>query len=346
MAEHRELNERERRARINALKRSPAYRLAFEDREFLNRDELRPVRLMLEALKAELILDQHGIRSTIVVFGGTRIQPKEQIEESIRELEEQVARHPTNPELARKLQGARSLLEKAHYYEEARRFAQIVSRSCQVEGVCDFTIITGGGPGIMEAANRGAWEVGAKTIGLNITLPEEQEPNPYVTPELCFQFRYFAIRKLHFLLRAKALVFFPGGFGTIDELFDALTLIQTKKMPRLPVLLVGEAFWRRAVDLEFLVDEGTIDPEDALLVAYVETAEEAWQRIVDFYREKAAQEAREAVQRRTRKRARPLSDWHNGREQVRATELLGSLSLTPEPVSSPPANNRSSPPAR
>ncbi len=316
--DNRPLSAREERARVEALKRSASYRLAFEDRAFLNRDELRPVRLMLEMLKPERILEEHGIRSTVVLWGGTRIQPEPKIRQRIAQLEAQLQKDPTNKDLRRKLAGAKKLLEKAHYYEEARKFARIVSRSCSLEGACDFVVITGGGPGIMEAGNRGAWEVGAPSVGLNITLPEEQEPNPYITPGLCFQFRYFAIRKLHFLLRAKAVAIFPGGFGTIDELFDALTLIQTGKMPRIPVVLFGERFWRRAVDLEFLVDEGTIDPEHARLVTYVETAEEAWQAIVDFYRQQAEQER--AVRRR-RKKLIAATDWHNGQEHVPAEEL-------------------------
>ena len=314
----RRLTRSQERARVEALKRSASYRLAFEDRGFLNRDELRPVRLMLEMFKPERVLEEHGIRSTVVLWGGTRIQPVEKIRQRIARLEKQLGADPQNADLRRKLAGAKKLLEKAHYYDEALKFARIVSRSCFLEGMCDFVIITGGGPGIMEAGNRGAWEVGAMSIGLNITLPEEQEPNPYITPGLCFQFRYFAIRKLHFLLRAKAVAIFPGGFGTIDELFDALTLIQTGKMPRIPVILFGERFWRRAVDLEFLVDEGTIDPEHARLVTYVETAEEAWEAIVTFYRQRADQE-RELLRRR--RRIRPPSDWHNGGEHVPATEL-------------------------
>lgn len=314
----KQLSPRQKRELVERLKKSPSYRLAFEDRQFLRRDELRPVRLMLEMMKPEMALEEHNVRSTVVLFGGTRIRPADEIQARIRQLERQLEKRPDDPDLLRKLAGAHRLLEKAHYYDEARKFARIVSTTCQLEGACDFVVITGGGPGIMEAGNRGAWEVGAKSIGLNITLPEEQEPNPYVTPELCFQFRYFAIRKLHFLLRAKALAIFPGGFGTIDELFDALTLIQTGKMPRIPVILLGEKFWRRAVDLEFLVDEGTIDPEHARLVTYVETAEEAWNVIVEFYRQRAEEEEK---LRRKRRRPVPATDWHNGREHVPAREL-------------------------
>ncbi|GEM_PF-113515 len=310
------LSQRAKRALVQRLKKSAAYRLAFEDRQFLRRDELRPVRLMLEMMKPEMALEEHNIRSTVVIWGGTRIRPEKEIRARIAHLERQLEQHPDDPDIARRLAGARRLLEKAHYYEEARKFARIVSTTCQLEGSCDFVVVTGGGPGIMEAANRGAWEVGAKSIGFNITLPEEQEPNPYITPGLCFQFRYFAIRKLHFLLRAKAVAIFPGGYGTIDELFDALTLIQTGKMPPIPVVLFGEKFWRRAVDLEFLVDEGTIDPEHARLVTYVETAEQAWEAIVNFYRIRAAEEAAERKQRKV-----AITDWHNGREHVPAEEL-------------------------
>ncbi len=268
--------------RTSTIKKSPSYVKAYEDIAFLNRDELRPVRLQLELLKPELTQGEHGIHSTIVVFGGTRVGPAEVTRTKIKDLERRVKARPHDKTLAKQLAVARRLLAKAKYYDEARKFAALVSSTCQLDGQCDFVIVTGGGPGIMEAANRGAFDVGAKSIGLNITLPREQQPNPYITPELCFQFRYFAIRKMHFLLRAKALVIFPGGFGTLDELFEALTLVQTKKMPPLPIVLFGREFWEKVLNFQFLVDEGVIDSADAKLIHYVESAEEAWNYIQNF----------------------------------------------------------------
>jgi uncharacterized protein (TIGR00730 family) len=272
--------------RTATLKKSPAYVKAYEDLQFLNRDELRPVRLQLELLKPELLQAAHGVQSTIVVFGGTRVAPGEVSQAKVRTLERRLKARPRDKELASQLAVARRLLAKAKYYDEARKFAAIVSKSSQTAAKREFVVVTGGGPGIMEAANRGAFDVGAESIGLNITLPREQEPNPYITPELCFQFRYFAIRKMHFLLRAKALVIFPGGYGTLDELFEALTLVQTKKVPPLPIVLFGREFWGQVLNLQFLVDEGVIDPADKELIHYVETAEAAWEYIQDFNRRK------------------------------------------------------------
>jgi len=216
----------------------------------LHRDELRSVRLQLELEKPELLQQEQGIVSTIVVFGS--------------------ARTPSEG-------------EGSHYYEEARRFAALVSEHCQARGIRKFVVTTGGGPGIMEAANRGANDVGAKSMGLNIEIPHEQTPNPYITPELCFSFHYFAIRKMHFLMRAKALVVFPGGFGTLDELFDSLTLIQTNKMDPMPIVLVGEEYWRKVLNLEYMVERGTVSAEDLKLVKHVDTAEQAWETIRAAY---------------------------------------------------------------
>jgi uncharacterized protein (TIGR00730 family) len=270
--------------RTATLKKSPSYVKAYEDIEFLNRDELRPVRLQLELLKPELIQAEHGIQSTIVVFGGTRVAPGEVTQAKVKSLERRAKTRPRDKDLARQLAVARRLVAKAKYYDEARKFAALVSKSCQNAAKREFVVVTGGGPGIMEAANRGAFDVGAESIGLNITLPREQEPNAYITPELCFQFRYFAIRKMHFLLRAKALVIFPGGYGTLDELFEALTLVQTKKMPPLPIVLFGREFWSQVLNFQFLVDEGVIEAADAELVKFVESATEAWEYIQLFYR--------------------------------------------------------------
>ena len=261
-----------------------SYLVAYEDIEFLNRDDLRPVRLQLELLKPELIMEEHKIVSTVVVFGSARLLSREEAEKNLADAEKKAAQSPDQPDVQKALVRARRLVENSRYYEEAREFARLVSSTCQLgRGKCDFVVVTGGGPGVMEAANRGADEAGAKSIGLNITLPFEQKPNPYITPELCFQFHYFALRKMHFLLRTKALVVFPGGFGTLDEMFETLTLIQTQKMKAIPVLLFGQSYWNQAFNFEFLVEQGTISPEDLQLLSYVETAAEAWQKITDFY---------------------------------------------------------------
>ncbi len=231
--------------------RSPAYRLAFADPDFLCRDELRPVRLQLELLKPQLEMDERGIQSTVVMFGGARI--------------------PAPGGEAR----SAALRDMSGYYEEARRFAQMVTERSLATGCTEDVVVTGGGPGVMEAGNRGAAEAGGCSIGLNIVLPHEQVPNGYITPELCFNFHYFAIRKMHFLMRARAIAVFPGGFGTMDELFESLTLIQTGRMDQVPVLLFGEAFWRDVVNWEALAEAGTISRADLDLFRFVETAEEA-----------------------------------------------------------------------
>ncbi|HKY33835.1 MAG TPA: LOG family protein [Candidatus Polarisedimenticolia bacterium] len=271
---------------MQRLKNSTAYLRAYEDVTFLNREDLRPVRLQLELLKPELMLQEQGIVSTVVVFGSTRTVEKADILPIVRSLEKRAAREAANKAVADSLAIARRLLAKTKYYDEAREFARLVTSAYQMNGRRDYVIVTGGGPGIMEAANRGADDVGGKSVGLNITLPEEQYPNPYITPELCFQFHYFALRKMHFMMRAKAMVFFPGGYGTMDELFEALTLVQTGKVKSLPVILFGKEFWTRAVNFEFLRDEGVIGPQDVRLFRYAETADEAWDKIQAYYREK------------------------------------------------------------
>ena len=232
---------------------SPAYRLAFADDDFLCRDELRPVRLQLELLKPQLMLEEKGIDSTIVLFGGARI-PAPEHKDSAR-----------TPRLA----------DLSSFYDEARKFARIMTEKSLAAGGHDNIICTGGGPGVMEAGNRGAEDAGGMSIGLSIVLPHEQAPNGYVTPELSFNFHYFAIRKMHFLMRARAICVFPGGFGTLDEMFEALTLIQTGRMERVPFLLFGRAFWEKIINWEALEDAGTISPEDLDLFRFVESAEEA-----------------------------------------------------------------------
>jgi len=270
---------------LAAILNSPSYRVAEVDTDFLARDELRPVRMQLELLKPEMVLNEAGVQSTIVVFGGTQIVEAAEAQRKLSEAETLAAAAPQDPSLARNVERARRVCEKSHYYDQARDFARLVSTTCQTNGACDYVVVTGGGPGIMEAANRGAFDVNARSIGLNVTLPHEQVPNSYITPELCLQFHYFALRKMHFLLRAKALVIFPGGFGTLDELFDALTLRQTERMQEIPIVLFGRKYWDRVIDFQFLADEGTVRDEHLDLIDYAETPEEAWSIIRRFHRE-------------------------------------------------------------
>jgi len=252
---------------------SPSYKLAFRDTDFLLREDLRPVRFQLELMKTEMLMEEANIGSTLVVYGSARIPAPEMAEAALKA--------GTTPEKKAVIE---RLVEKSKYYEEARKLARIASECAIVEkGMRQFVICSGGGPSIMEAANRGAAEAGAESIGLNIVLPHEQAPNTYVTPELSFQFHYFALRKMHFLLRARAVAVFPGGFGTFDEFFEMLTLIQTGKMKPIPILLFGGAFWSKVVNFAALAEEGVINPEDVKLFTPVETAEDAWAEIVKFY---------------------------------------------------------------
>jgi uncharacterized protein (TIGR00730 family) len=267
---------------------APSYIPADRDLDFLQREELRPFRLGLELLKPELIQKEQGIQSTIVVFGSARLQEPVKARETLRLAKDAAARAPGDAELARSVAAARRQLELSAYYNIAREFGRLVSATCQTDGRCDYVIVTGGGPGIMEAANRGAADARGKSIGLNITLPHEQRPNAYITPELCFQFRYFALRKMHFLIRAKALVAFPGGFGTMDELFETLTLLQTGKAVGLSVILIGRAFWERAINWQLLVDDGFISTQDLRLFHFAETAQEAWDLILEQHRPRPA----------------------------------------------------------
>ena len=253
----------------------PAYKLAFRDTDFMLRDELRPVRFQLELLKPEMLLDEAGVGSTLVMYGSARIPPPESVEEALKGAENM----PEDEACV-----VRNLAAKAKYYGEAYELAKLASQKSVIEdGRRQFVVCSGGGPSIMEAANRGASDAGAESIGLNIVLPHEQAPNPYVTPYLSFQFHYFALRKMHFLLRARAVAVFPGGFGTFDEFFELLTLIQTGKMKPIPILLFGKDFWTRVVDFEAIADEGTISHKDLDLFRWCETAEEAWDHIARFY---------------------------------------------------------------
>ncbi len=270
-------------ARVEAILTSPSYRRADADLAFLAQDNMRGVRLQIDYLKPELLLEAHCIRHTIVIFGSTRICEPAAAQCKVDVLKSALAADTGNKDLARRLAIAERVLTKSHYYEMAREFSRLVSATSQTANGQHRVVVTGGGPGIMEAANRGAFDVEAKSVGLNIDLPHEQYPNPYITPDLCFAFHYFAMRKLHFLLRAQALVAFPGGYGTIDELFEVLTLVQTRKIKPIPIVLVGESYWRRAVDLDFLVDEGVIDQEDRELFWFAETAKEIWNGILEWH---------------------------------------------------------------
>jgi uncharacterized protein (TIGR00730 family) len=252
---------------------SPAYKLAFRDTDFLLREELRPVRFQLELLKCEMMLDEARIGSTLVCYGSARIPAPEEAEAALATA--------TTPERKAVIE---RLVAKSKYYDEARKLGRIASECGIVEkGMRQFVVWSGGGPSIMEAANRGAADVGAETIGLNIVLPHEQAPNIYVTPDLAFQFHYFALRKMHFLLRARAVAVFPGGFGTLDEFMELLTLIQTGKMKPIPILLFGAEFWNKVINFQALADEGVINHEDLNLFHWVETAEDAWAKIAEFY---------------------------------------------------------------
>lgn len=268
---------------LKAILNSPSYRQADQDVKFLNLDETRGVRLQIDYQKPELLLEQHGIKHTIVVFGSTRIQEPAAAQSKVDSLRIQLAANPENAVLQRRLAVAERILAKAHYYEVAREFGRLVGEAGKHLDDGQLVVMTGGGPGMMEAANRGAHDVGSKNIGLNIHLPHEQYPNPYITPDLCFRFHYFALRKLHFLLRTRALVVFPGGYGTFDELFETLTLVQTRKLKPIPIILVGKDYWQQAFSVDFLLAEGVIDEEDHELFWYAETAEEIWHGILQWH---------------------------------------------------------------
>ena len=268
--------------RLEKIAHSPSYRVAYRDVDFLSDPKLRPIRMQLELLKPELIFEEQEIRSTIVVFGSTRIVEPAVAAHNLELAKARLADTPDDPRRRRAVDRAERVAAKSGYYDLARQFARLVSE-CQKNDGCDYVVVTGGGPGIMEAANRGAHDVNAKSIGLNIRLPREQAPNSYITPELCFQFHYFAMRKLHFLLRAKALVVFPGGFGTLDELFDALTLRQTGRMQDVPIIIFGREYWERVIDFRFLADEAAIADEDLDLFRFADTAQEAWDMILRFH---------------------------------------------------------------
>jgi len=268
---------------IKTIMSDPSFEIAEEDKNFLYSNDARGVRLQLDYLKAEVKMRDQGINHTIVVFGSARIVEFDVAMAALKKIEKDLETSPHSETHLSALKRAESMVRKSIYYDEARKLGQLVGKGGKSPEDCHVTMMTGGGPGIMEAANRGALDVGAKSIGLNIELPHEQFPNPYITPELCFQFRYFAIRKLHFLQRAKALVVFPGGFGTVDELFEILTLIQTKKSPSIPIVLVGKAYWEKAINFAFLEEEDVIEPEDLANLTYVDNAEEAWETVISWH---------------------------------------------------------------
>jgi uncharacterized protein (TIGR00730 family) len=265
--------------RLDAIMHDPSYVEADNDVDFLHREETRGVRLQLDYIKAEQILRSQGIDRTIVIFGSTRLREPAAAERELAKARQNATDRPEDSACKRALQLAERRLELSAYYDVGRQLGRLVGEC----GNPRLAVLTGGGPGGMEAANRGAFDVGAKSVGLNITLPREQYPNPYLTPGLCMRFHYFAMRKLHFVKRAAALVALPGGFGTMDELFCALTLIQTRKTAPIPVVLIGEAYWRKVFDADFLAEVGSIDDEDRELFWYAETAEEAWNGILAWH---------------------------------------------------------------
>lgn len=269
--------------RLQEIMDHPSYRLAYLDDDFIQSEELRPIRLQLELLKPEMFMDERGIQSTVVVFGGTQVQPKEIAEQMMADAIALIAKDPESATAQRTMIRAERCLSKVRYYEECREFGHLVTAYNKQFRDGEFIIKTGGGPGIMEAANRGAYEAGGKSMALNITLPFEQTPNSYITPGMCFQFNYFAIRKMHFLLRAKALVCFPGGFGTLDELFTSLTLRQTGRMQAIPIILYSKEYWDKFIDFQFLADEGVISDKHLDLFQFCETPEETWKVITEFH---------------------------------------------------------------
>ncbi len=284
-ASQEELSPQQRQALIDRIKTAHGYVMAHEDLEFLKKKDLRPVRLQLELLKPELILREHRIRSTIVVFGSARLRSRAKAREELAAVLADFGSRPDTPAGRQALRRARRALKLSKYYEEARRFAALAARNQPPNRQLEFVIATGGGPGAMEAANRGAFESGAKSVGFAITLPHEPDPNPYITPEITFRFHYFSLRKMHFLMRARALVAFPGGYGTFDELFETLTLVQTGKKRPIPIVLFGTDFWSKAVNFDYLLDQDMITQEDRRLFKIVESAEDGWEYIQNFWKE-------------------------------------------------------------
>ena len=272
--------------RIIAILNSQSYKRADRDDDFMDSDIARPMRLQLEYLKVQSVLEEKDIQKTIVIFGGTRVTQQNRADLRYKNAQKALAAQPDNEDLQFKLKVAQRVIAKVKYYNEARDFASMVARYSKQYSQPPLHVMTGGGPGVMEAANKGAFDEGEPSIGLNIDLPFEQFPNPYITPDLCFSFRYFALRKLHFMHRARALVAFPGGFGTFDELFEALTVIQTRTIKPIPIVLVGKHYWNNAVNFEFLAEEGVINRDDLSLFKIVENAQQAWAYILDWYKQR------------------------------------------------------------
>ena len=265
----------------NVLLKSPAYRLAFDDEDFLLSEEMRAVRLLLELSKPELSFQEHGIDQTVAIYGSARTLEPDVATARLQKAQQDLSANPEDKALIHALSRAESGARHATYYQHARDMAARIVTESRQEHLPNLTVVTGGGPGVMEAANRGAADANGRSVGLNIVLPHEQAPNPYISPELCFQFHYFAIRKMHFLMRARALIVFPGGYGTLDELFETLTLIQTKKVKPIPVLIFGREYWQRLINFDVLVEDGTINQEDLDCFQYVDTVDDAWQIICD-----------------------------------------------------------------
>ena len=271
-------------ANLDAILNSPTYRIAHEDPELMKSNVMRGVRMLLEITKPDLHLETAGIESTIIVFGGARIVDTDTAHQRLKDAEKNLNQEPNSSTLKRKVINAQHLIELSRFYDAARKFAYLASQHGQVSkgqghGCASHVIVTGGGPGIMEAANRGAFEAGCRSIGLNITLPFEQHPNPYITPDLCFKFNYFSLRKFHFVMRSVGAILFPGGFGTLDELFELLTLRQVGTKGRMPIVLFGTEFWTKLVDFDYLAELGLISKDDLALIRFSDTVEEAWEYI-------------------------------------------------------------------
>ena len=276
-ASKKEFNSNTEERNLNLILDSNSYKLAQEDINFLRSDEMRGVRMLLEITKPELILEEENIISTIIVFGGAKILEESLVQNEIDEVKNSLEKFPESIELKSKFKKLKNLISMCHYYESAKEFSKLASVNNQDEKCNSHVIVTGGGPGIMEAANRGAFEVNCKSIGLNIDLPNEQFPNSFITPGLCFKFNYFALRKIHFVMRSVAAVFFPGGFGTLDELFELLTLRQTGIKSDIPIILFGRKYWENLINFKFLADFGLISEDDLKIFKYVNTASEAWE---------------------------------------------------------------------
>ena len=264
---------------LNLIIDSDTYKLAYEDTGLLNRNEMRGVRMLLEITKPDLILEENRILSTIIIFGGASITEESKTKKKIDDIKKLIKKNPTSILLKRNLNKFENLLLMSHYYQSARDLSKLASINNQNEKCNSHVIVTGGGPGIMEAANRGAFEANCKSIGLNISLPNEQIPNAFITPGLCFKFNYFALRKIHFIMRSRAAVFFPGGFGTLDELFELLTLRQTGMKNKIPIILFGREYWDKVINFQYLADLGLISDQDLNLFKYADTALEAWKII-------------------------------------------------------------------